>query len=121
MLSSRFSLTDSNIRAEIRWLAKELLLNPAEPAWHSLEFLVRKVAVEAPRLLQEQLEELSQINTELLRRGEPLVVLEAMKMQNDIVAPADGAVKQVLVVSGEQVAKGQLLIELAEIPAPGLP
>ena len=56
-----------------------------------------------------------------VRRGEPLVVLEAMKMQNDIVAPADGSVKQVLVVSGEQVARGQLLIELAEIPAPPLP
>ncbi len=31
-----------------------------------------KAAIERYRLLQEQLEELSQINTELLRRGEPL-------------------------------------------------
>jgi biotin carboxyl carrier protein len=44
-------------------------------------------------------------------RGEPLVVLEAMKMQNDIVAPEDGKVKKILVEPGAQVAKGQVLLE----------
>jgi len=37
-----------------------------------LEQQAARMAVEKYRLLQEQLEELSQINTELLRRGEPL-------------------------------------------------
>jgi pyruvate carboxylase len=43
--------------------------------------------------------------------GEHLLILEAMKMQNDIAAPEDGVVKQVHVVVGQMVTKGQLLIE----------
>jgi biotin carboxyl carrier protein len=44
-------------------------------------------------------------------RGEPVMVLEAMKMQNDILSPVDGRVKTVLVTSGQMVMKGDLLIE----------
>ncbi len=46
-------------------------------------------------------------------RGDPLLVLEAMKMQNDIVAELDGKVKTVHITVGSQVAKGQVLLELA--------
>ena len=48
-----------------------------------------------------------------VRRGEALLVLEAMKMANEIGAPRDGVVRAVHVSSGEMVAKGQLLVELA--------
>jgi len=47
-----------------------------------------------------------------VRAGEPLVVLEAMKMQNDIVAPRDAVVRAVRVAPGETVAKGAVLVEL---------
>jgi len=47
-----------------------------------------------------------------IHRGEPLLVLEAMKMQNDIVAPSEGKVKKIFVELGAQVAKGQVLLEL---------
>lgn len=43
--------------------------------------------------------------------GEHLLILEAMKMQNDIAAPRDGVVKQVHVTVGQMVTKGQLLVE----------
>lgn len=45
--------------------------------------------------------------------GEPLLTLEAMKMQNELRSPLDGTVKAVHVEAGQQVAKGQLLLELA--------
>jgi len=45
-------------------------------------------------------------------RGQPLLVLEAMKMQNDIVAEMDGNVKTICVTPGSQVKKGQVLLEL---------
>ena len=45
-------------------------------------------------------------------RGDPLLVLEAMKMQNDIVAEMDGMVKTIYVTPGSQVKKGQVLLEL---------
>src|SRR2546425_11116318 len=49
-----------------------------------------------------------------VRRGETLVVLEAMKMQNEIPAPADGVVRQVVVAEGETVTADRVvaLIEL---------
>jgi biotin carboxyl carrier protein len=46
-----------------------------------------------------------------VRRGDHLLVLEAMKMENDISSPADGTIKAVLAVPGKMVTKGQVLIE----------
>ena len=37
------------------------------------------------------------------------MILEAMKMENDIVAPCDGIVKQVLVTKGTTVETDQVL------------
>lgn len=48
-----------------------------------------------------------------VRRGEALLVLEAMKMQNDLLAKEGGDVKSIHVKTGEMVAKGQLLMEFA--------
>ncbi len=41
--------------------------------------------------------------------GQVLMVLEAMKMENDITAPAAGVVKEILVEPGTTVAGGQAL------------
>ncbi len=44
--------------------------------------------------------------------GQGLVVMEAMKMENELRAPAGGTVKNVLVAPGTTVEKGALLLEL---------
>ena len=44
-------------------------------------------------------------------RGQPLLVLEAMKMEHTLTAPADGTVKSVRYAVGEQVAEGAELVE----------
>jgi pyruvate carboxylase subunit B len=44
-------------------------------------------------------------------RGAGVVVLEAMKMENELKAPADARVKAVRVRPGEPVEKGQVLVE----------
>jgi propionyl-CoA carboxylase alpha chain len=41
--------------------------------------------------------------------GQPLVVLEAMKMEQTVTAPADGVVAELRVKAGEQVNTGQVL------------
>jgi biotin carboxyl carrier protein len=41
-----------------------------------------------------------------------LLILEAMKMRNEVVSPVTGRVKRIHVAEGDQVAKAQLLIEL---------
>ena len=49
-----------------------------------------------------------------VRRGEPLIVVEAMKMEHTIVAPTDGVVAAVRFRVGELVEEGAELIALAE-------
>ena len=44
-----------------------------------------------------------------VKAGDVLLVLEAMKMENDIVAPCDGTVKQILVQKGSTVATDDVL------------
>jgi biotin carboxyl carrier protein len=46
-----------------------------------------------------------------VKEGEILLVLEAMKMNNNIFSPIKGVIKEVYVAPGLSVAKGTLLIE----------
>ena len=45
-------------------------------------------------------------------RGQGLLVLEAMKMLNDLACPIDGRIKTIYIKQSQMVVKGQLLIEL---------
>jgi 3-methylcrotonyl-CoA carboxylase alpha subunit len=52
---------------------------------------------------------------DVVKKGAPLVVLEAMKMEHQILAPFDGTVSAVKCVEGEMVQPG---VELVEITKP---
>ena len=47
-----------------------------------------------------------------VKKGDVLCVLEAMKMENDICAPADGTVASVNVTKGASVATDDVLLTL---------
>lgn len=47
-------------------------------------------------------------------RGDPLVVLEAMKMEHTLSAPRDGKIAEVAVQEGDQVEDGNILISLEQ-------
>jgi biotin carboxyl carrier protein len=47
-----------------------------------------------------------------VQRGTSLVILEAMKMENDLTAPGPGTVKEVRVAAGDKVDQGQVLVVL---------
>ncbi len=47
-----------------------------------------------------------------VKAGDPLVALEAMKMEQTIKAAADGVIRAILVKPGEMVAPGQMLVEI---------
>ncbi len=50
---------------------------------------------------------------EAVRKGQALAVMEAMKMEHTIAAPADGTVAELLYAPGDQVAEGAELLKLA--------
>lgn len=49
---------------------------------------------------------------EAVSAGQAVVVVEAMKMQNELKSPIDGTVKKVAVVAGATVAANQVLVEV---------
>jgi biotin carboxyl carrier protein len=51
----------------------------------------------------------------IVKKGDPLMILEAMKMLNRIMAPKDGVVKTIRIKKGEKVAKDQVLIEMKAV------
>lgn len=50
---------------------------------------------------------------ERVRKGDKVLVLDAMKMDNELLSPVDGVVKAVCVEEGKSIPKHQLLIEFA--------
>ena len=52
-------------------------------------------------------------------RGQALAVMEAMKMEHTIAAPADGVVAEILYASGDQVQEGAELLRLQAEPPGG--
>ena len=46
-----------------------------------------------------------------VKENDPLLILEAMKMENSILSPRDGVIKSVTITKGAAVEKGALLIE----------
>lgn len=51
-------------------------------------------------------------NGEVVKEGDRLLILGAMKMENSIMIHADAKIKRVAVKAGQAVEKGQILVEL---------
>ncbi|MCB9017026.1 MAG: biotin/lipoyl-containing protein [Paludibacteraceae bacterium] len=49
---------------------------------------------------------------EMVKAGSPILILEAMKMENIIKMPFDGKIKKILVSDGVRIHKGSLMVEL---------
>ena len=52
---------------------------------------------------------------DLVNTGEPILTLEAMKMQNEITADCDGVIQRIRVASGQSVMKDEVMVEIQSI------
>jgi biotin carboxyl carrier protein len=55
--------------------------------------------------------EINVVVGQTVQENDPLLILEAMKMENSFLSPRDGVIKSIAVTKGDAVDKGQLLIE----------
>jgi biotin carboxyl carrier protein len=95
-------LVDSKIQESIDQVLKNMGIDfsknqKKEPIKAPMPGLILKVLVE---------------NGQSIKKGDPVLILEAMKMENVFKAPADAVVKDIHVNAGQAVEKGQVLITM---------
>ncbi len=81
---------------------------------HALEGLVAGDDIRAP--MPGKILEVKATPGQDVKKGEPLVVMEAMKMEHTLLAPRDGRISEVAVVAGTQTAEGAALVRLEQLP-----
>jgi biotin carboxyl carrier protein len=74
---------------------------------HTTESVVRDVKAPMPGLIIDVALETGQE----VKKGDALLILEAMKMENVIKSPTDGIISKVHIKKGESVEKNQILVE----------
>ena len=52
-----------------------------------------------------------------VRAGQTVIVLESMKMQNELKSPRDGVVQHINVTAGQSVEQNKILVTIAESPS----
>jgi 3-methylcrotonyl-CoA carboxylase alpha subunit len=52
---------------------------------------------------------------DVVKKGQPLAVMDAMKMEHTIAAPQDGVVTELLYAPGDQVVEGAELLRLGDV------
>jgi oxaloacetate decarboxylase alpha subunit/pyruvate carboxylase subunit B len=78
---------------------------PAAPAPAAAEAHGTRMVAPMPGMIVKYLKNAG----DRVTKGEPVLVLEAMKMENALVAPCDGVVAGINLASGDKVAKGAVL------------
>lgn len=85
---------------------------PAAPAATPAPAAAPAVAADGQKVLSPMPGTILSVNVSVgsaVKAGEVILILEAMKMENEIVAPCDGTVKQLAVQKGSTVATDALL------------
>lgn len=85
---------------------------PAAPAAAPAPAAVPAAAADGQKVLSPMPGTILSVNVSVgsaVKAGEVILILEAMKMENEIVAPCDGTVKQLAVQKGSTVATDALL------------
>ena len=88
---------------KVAWTKETCLPEPSMPAVATLRAQVMSLSHQARGWLMVRLK---------VKKGEKLIILEAMKMQTTVYALTDGIIDQVEVQAGDQVESKDLLVKL---------
>jgi biotin carboxyl carrier protein len=91
-----------------RWGIFPLKIEDLDSSVHRLQIGDGRVKAPIPGQINQVLVQLD----EQVVSGQPLLILEAMKMENEIRAPRAGRVKLLNAVPGRRVALNELLVEI---------
>jgi biotin carboxyl carrier protein len=75
--------------------------------------LAKKTGGKITAVLPGQISSLQARLGQEVKKGQLLGILEAMKMENEILAPCDGKIQAVRVERGQTVMRGDLILEIA--------
>jgi acetyl-CoA carboxylase biotin carboxylase subunit len=91
------------------------VLHPHDPIYDSDDAEGAGDTIAAPmpgRVIQVNVKSGQQV-----RRGDALIVLEAMKMEHTLAAPRDGIIEVVTTLAGEQIGEGAIVVRLVGVAA----
>lgn len=90
-------------------LKDEMALQLEAMGWENVhEKRVGHIIAQIPGLVTQIFKSVGDLVTE----GDPLLIMEAMKMENELKAPISGILQALYIKAGETVEKGQLILEI---------
>jgi Biotin carboxyl carrier protein len=109
---------------EVQWADQSFTVTVADEHTRLLEGLVRggtasgaaniKIQAPMPGLVTQTLVAVG----DTVKAGQTVIILEAMKMENDLAAPIAGTIKELKVNKGDTVDHGQLLVTIEHSDQP---
>lgn len=110
-------IVDEGERVKVKVRGKEFIFEKEESKKISLPSLkeekeLKKREIQAP--ITGIISEIFVTKGKMVKKGEKLCLLSAMKMENEICSDFDGEVKEIFIQKGQKVEKGQKLFLLEE-------
>lgn len=100
-------INNNEYQLKVITLIQEEALTIIEKSSSSLEKTI-KVKAPMPGLILK----IKKQDGEVIRQGDSILILEAMKMENEIKAPSTGIIKFASITEGKNVEKGTLLFSI---------
>jgi len=111
-VSSQFNQKKYSIKVN-NTTYKVVISNPLDTLINDLGFEVGRAqqinAIKAP--MPGLILEINVVVGQTVKENEPLLILTAMKMENNFLSPREGVIKNIAISVGDSVVKGDLLIE----------
>ena len=90
----------------------EVVANPQPQVKEEVKVVDFSAVIEVKAPMPGEIWKILKRPGDTVKKHETILILEVMKMENEIVAPQDGTIKNILVNESAKVAAGQVLVEM---------